>query len=219
MIDRVERRFAIKPTRLIGDIAYGAAQLLGWMVDDKAIQPHVPVWDKTQRADETLSSKEFEWVEKADECRCPKGHALRREWRAFKTPRTHVTKADTVIYRSSQCDCASCPAKAHCCPNTPIRKIARSVHERAREVARAIAATPGYQQSRKDRKKVEMLFAHLKRIMKLDRLRLRGLSGAHDEFLLAATAQNLRRMAKRLCSQAPNRGLRAQQTVNCAGVA
>ncbi|MCY1206995.1 hypothetical protein D9M72_185790 [compost metagenome] len=51
-------------------------------------------------------------------------------------------------------------------------------------------------QSRRDRKKVEMLFAHLKRIMKLDRLRLRGLSGAQDEFLLAATAQNLRRMAK-----------------------
>ena len=54
----------------------------------------------------------------------------------------------------------------------------------------------GIPQSRRERKKVEMLFAHLKRILKLDRLRLRGLSGAHDEFLLAATAQNLRRMAK-----------------------
>jgi hypothetical protein len=48
----------------------------------------------------------------------------------------------------------------------------------------------------RERKKVEMLFAHLKRILKLDRLRLRGLTGAHDEFLLAATAQNLRRMSK-----------------------
>ena len=88
--------------------------------------------------------------------------------------------------------------KQQCCPHTPTRKIARSVHERSREVARAIATTPQYKQSRRDRKKVEMLFAHLKRILKLDRLRLRGLSGAHDEFLLAATAQNLRRMAKRL---------------------
>lgn len=52
-----------------------------------------------------------------------------------------------------------------------------------------------------ERKKVEMLFAHLKRLLKLDRLRLRGLTGAHDEFLLAATAQNLRRMAKRLGSR------------------
>ena len=84
-----------------------------------------------------------------------------------------------------------------------MRKIARSVHESAREVARDIAKTNGYKQSRKDRKKVEMLFAHLKRILKLDRLRLRGPSGAHDEFLLAAIAQNLRRMAKRLMFAAP----------------
>ncbi|KQW55922.1 hypothetical protein ASC92_17845 [Variovorax sp. Root411] len=82
------------------------------------------------------------------------------------------------------------------CPNTPFRKIARSIHEGARETARFIAKTPEYSQSRRERKKVEMLFAHLKRIMKLDGLRLRGLSGAQDEFLLAATAQNLRRMAK-----------------------
>ena len=50
-----------------------------------------------------------------------------------------------------------------------------------------------------------MLFAHLKRILKLDRLRLRGLNGAHDEFQLAATAQNLRRMAKRLFEGQQNR--------------
>jgi hypothetical protein len=77
-----------------------------------------------------------------------------------------------------------------------MRKLARSVHEAARDEARAIANTPAYKRSRRERKKVEMLFAHLKRILKLDRLRLRGLSGAHDEFLLAATTQNLRRMAK-----------------------
>jgi hypothetical protein len=84
-----------------------------------------------------------------------------------------------------------------------MRKIARSVHESAREVARGVAKTDGYKQSRKDRKKVEMLFAHLERILKLDRLRLRGPSGARDEFLLAAIAQNLRLMAKRLMFAAP----------------
>jgi hypothetical protein len=72
----------------------------------------------------------------------------------------------------------------------------RSVHEDARDVARAASTTPAFEQSRRDRKKVEMLFAHLKRILKLDRLRLRGPSGAHDEFTLAATAQNLRKLAK-----------------------
>jgi hypothetical protein len=184
-------------------MAYGAAELLGWMVNDKAIEPHVPVWDKTQRADDTLSSSDFRWNERANEYRCPQGRALRSEWRPFKSPRTHITKADTIVYRSSQSDCATCPMKTRCCPNTPFRKIARSIHEPARDVARAVAKTGLYKQSRKDRKKVEMLFAHLKRIMKLDRLRLRGPSGAHDEFLLAATVQNLRRMAKRLCPSPP----------------
>jgi len=77
-----------------------------------------------------------------------------------------------------------------------MRKIARSVYEPARNVARDIARTVEYHRSRCERKKVEVLFAHLKRILQLDRLRLRGLSGAHDEFLPAAVAQNLRRMAK-----------------------
>jgi Transposase DDE domain len=78
----------------------------------------------------------------------------------------------------------------------PSRKVPRSIHERARDVAREIAKTDAYVRSRRERKKIEMLFAHLKRILRLDRLRLRGPSGAQDEFLLAATAQNLRKLAK-----------------------
>jgi len=203
MIERVEDRFDLKPDRLIGDTNYGTAKILAWMVDEKQIEPHVPVWDKTQRDDGTLSSSDFQWDEQADEYRCPEGHVLRSEWRAYKDARAHITKADTIIYRSRTSDCATCPLKARCCPNTPTRKIARSVHESARNVARDIAKTDVYKQSRKDRKKVEMLFAHLKAILKLDRLRLRGPNGAHDEFLLAATAQNLRRMARWLCPVEP----------------
>ena len=202
MVDRVEERFDLMPERLIGDTAYGTAPMLAWMVEDKGIEPHVPVWDRTQRNDETLSSSEFQWNDQADEYRCPQGHALRSEWRAFKNARTHVTKADTIIYRSSQSDCAMCPIKDRCCPNTTTRKIARSIHESAREVARRIATTEQYRRSRCERKKVEILFAHLRRILKLDRLRLRGLSGATDEFTLAAAVQNLRRLAK-LVAQGP----------------
>jgi hypothetical protein len=207
MIDRVEDRFDLKPERLVGDTNYGSAALLNWLVNEKQIEPHVPVWDKTERQDGTLSSNEFEWNEQANEYRCPADKALRSNWRPFKNPRTHITKKDTTIFRSTQRDCAECPLKNRCCPNTPIRKIARSIHEDARDVARAIAMTDAYEQSGKDRKKVEMLFAHLKRILKLDKLRLRGFSGAKDEFLLAATAQNLRRMAKWLMPTAPEANL------------
>ena len=202
MIERVEADFALKPERLIGDMAYGAAPMLAWLVDDKGIEPHVPVWDKTQRTDGTLSSSDFVWDEQADEYRCPQGEPLRSDWRKFKNPRTHITHAGTIVYRSTQLACGSCPLKPRCCPNTPTRKIARSVHEEARDVARRINASDQYRESRKQRKKVEMLFAHLKRILRLDRLRLRGLSGAFDEFTLAAAAQNLRRLAK-LAGQGP----------------
>ena len=203
MIERVEATFSLKPERLIGDMAYGSAPMLAWLVDDKGIEPHVPVWDKSQRTDGTLSSSDFVWNEDADEYRCPQGQPLRSQWRTFSKPRGRaITDAGAVIYRSSQHACRDCPLKPRCCPHVPARKIARNIHEEARDVARRVNASDEYQQSRKLRKKVEMLFAHLKRILRLDRLRLRGLSGAFDEFTLAATAQNLRRLAK-LSGQGP----------------
>jgi transposase len=202
MVDRVEMRFDLKPQRLIADTAYGTAQMLGWMVEEKAIEPHIPVFDKTERKDGTFERDAFQWNEVADEYRCPAGKPLSKQWRLFKKPRTRITKADTIIYRARQSDCASCTMKSQCCPNMTSRKIHRSIHEDARDVARHIATTPEYQRSCCERKKVEMLFAHLKSILKLDRLRLRGLTGATDEFTLAGIAQNLRRMAK-LTSQGP----------------
>src|SRR5262245_53197288 len=90
-----------------------------------------------------------------------------------------------------------------CCPNTPARQIPRDLREDARDVARALAKTEAFERSRRERKKVEMRFAHMKRIFRLDRLRLRGLSGAKDEVLLTATAQNLRRLVKLLCRPPP----------------
>ena len=207
MIARVEDKFDIKPERLVGDTAYGSAAILNWLVDEKHIEPHVPVMDKTERQDGTLSSNDFEWDHEANQYRCPAGKILLCDRRPFKNARTHITKADTIIYRASEHDCSVCPLKVRCCPNTSRRKIARSIHEDARNVARRIAKTEAYEQSRKDRKKVEVLFGHLKRILKLDRLRLRGFSGAKDEFLMAATVQNLRRMAMWLTTKAPEANL------------
>ena len=195
MIDRVEGQFAIQPDRLVADTAYGAAAMLHWLVDEKAIEPHIPVWEKSERSDGTLSRSDFQWNEVANEYRCTQGKPLRISWRNYKTQHSHITKANDMRYHSRTSDCSTCPIKVSCCPNSPTRIVSRSIYEPARDVARAIGKTEAYQQSCKDRKKVEMLFAHLKRILKMDKLRLRGFSGAQDEFLLAATAQNLRRMA------------------------
>ncbi len=114
----------------------------------------------------------------------------------LRNPRSGVTAEGTRLYRASKLDCDVCQLKAQCCPNAVARKIPRDLHEDARDVARALAATPEYEAACRLRKKVEMLFAHLKRILRLARLRLRGPNGARDEFLLAATAQNLRRLAR-----------------------
>src|SRR5215470_2038205 len=110
---------------------------------------------------------------------------------------------EQLFYRASTLDCGVCPLKMRCCPKEPARKIPRSIYEEARDVARACAKTEAYVQSRRDRKKIEMLFAHLKRILRLNRLRLRGPTGAGFEFTFAAIAQNLRRLAKTVARPPP----------------
>jgi transposase len=189
MIERTAKNFALHPSRLLGDSAYGAADMLGWLVDERGIEPHVTVFDKSARKDGTFSREDFNYDQANDVYICPGGKTL-------TTTGTRVNDGETLLYRASKADCGACVLKQRCCPNTPIRRVPRSIHERARDVARTIAKSWQGHLSRRLRKKVEMLFAHLKRILKLDRLRLRGPNGAHDEFLLAATAQNLRKLAK-----------------------
>ena len=109
----------------------------------------------------------------------------------------------TLRYRASKYDCQTCRLKGRCCPKEPARYVPRSIYEGARDMARQIASSWQGRTARRLRKKVEMLFAHLKRILKLDRLRLRGPNGARDEFLLAATAQNLRKLAKLIPMPSP----------------
>ena len=202
MINRVEDCFGIKPQRLIGDTAYGTAAMLNWIVEIKQIEPHIPAWRKYQGKSGQFGLDDFTWDARNDRYLCPSGKSLERYRRKFKKKRTGITKANTIVYRAIQHDCGHCEYKSRCCPKEPRRKITHSIYESSRDVARAVARTPDYKKTRRQRKKVEMLFAHMKRILKLDRLRLRGMSGAHDEFLLAATTKNLRRMAK-LLSQPP----------------
>jgi hypothetical protein len=196
MIERTQDRFGLWPERLIGDTGYGSGPMLSWLVHERGIEPHIPVFDNSKRSDGTYSRDDFVYDHKRDRYRCPAGKDLRHGRRAYKTPRSGVTKDGVLIYRASKSDCGSCPLKSQCTPKEPARKIKRSIHEGARDMARDIAKTAAYQTSVNQRKKVEMLFAHLKRILRLDRLRLRGPLGARDEFHLAAVAQNLRKLAK-----------------------
>src|ERR1700756_227824 len=203
MIDRTQECFGLWPERLAADTAYGSAKNLAWLVDERGIEPHIPVFDKSQRTDGTFSRDDFTYDHKRDCYICPAGKQLRQRQKVYRMPRPLVDRNGMMRSRASKLDCQGCSLKPRCCPNAPARKIPRSIHEGARDMARDIANTEAYRTSRCRRKKVEMLFAHPKRILKLDRLRLRGPNGARDEFHLAATAQNLRKLAKLIPMPAP----------------
>ena len=198
MVDRVEEKFGLYPERFVGDGAYGNAETLGWLVHEKGIEPHVPVLDRSQRFDQTFSRTDFKFDYENDRYICPDGKDLLPSRRQFQTIRPKVKGDENVRYRAAKADCQNCELKFRCCPNTATRHITRSIHEGARDFARDLANTDAFIASRRSRRKVEMLFAHMKKIMGLNRLRLRGPNGAKDEFTLAATAQNLRKMAKLL---------------------
>jgi hypothetical protein len=160
MIERSIERFDLYPARLLGDSAYGSAEMIGWLVYEHGIEPHVTVFDKSARTDGTFSRDDFTYDHASDVYVCPGGKLL--------TTTGSLIDGATLRYRASKHDCQACRLKQRCCPKEPARYVPRSIYEGA----------------------------HLKRILKLDRLRLRGPTGARDEFILAATAQNLRKMAK-----------------------
>jgi hypothetical protein len=133
------------------------------------------VWDKGKRENGTLSREDFRFEPDRDLYRCPRGHALKT------TGKVHDGR--TLLYRASKHDCDPCPLKLRCCPREPARKIPRDVNEAARDLARGLTQTEGYRVSARQRKMIETGFADMKRNLGLTRLRLRGLTGANDEFL------------------------------------
>jgi len=194
MMERVSRRFDLRPQRLAGDTVYGVVRLLKWLVDRK-IAPHVPVWDKSARPDGTFSRADFVFDQERNIYVCPGGAEL--------TSTGNIDQGHIVYYRANKNDCPVCSLKPKC-TTAVVRKVTRDLDEDVRDRIRALANTEAFQQSRRERKKIEMRFAHMKRILRLDRLRLRGLSGARDEVLLTATAQNLRRLVRFLCRPPPS---------------
>jgi hypothetical protein len=195
MLDRTQQRFGIWPERLAADTGYGSAENLAWLVHERGIEPHIPVFDK-DRTDGSFARRDFVYDHADDSYTCPGGKQLRRYWQEGRAAKAKPPTDGIDRYRARKTDCQACDLRQRCRPGDQGRKLLRSIHEGARDLARNLSLTDAYLTSRRERKKVEMLFAHLKRILKLDRLRLRGPNGAKDEFLLAATAQNLRKLAK-----------------------
>jgi transposase len=188
MIERTHDRFGLKPKRLAADVAYGTGELLGWLVNEQGINPHIPVWEKAKRKDGTFSRQDFTFDKDRDVYTCPNDKTLKTTG--------HVHDGRTILYRARKLDCEACSLKQRCCPNMPSRKIPRDANEEARDHVRVLMDSDAYRRSARERKTIETRFGDLKRNLGMIRLKLRGLTGAGDEFLLAATVQNLRRLAK-----------------------
>ncbi len=187
MIGRTEDCFGLKPDRIAGDVAYGTGKMLAWLLK-RDIETHIPIKDMSKRKDGTLSREDFAYDTERDVYICPEDKILTTTGRVFV--------GNTLYYRSSKFDCDVCPLKLQCCPKSPARRIPRDVNEAARDHARSLMGTEPFRQSAKQRKKIETRFGDVKWNLGLTRLKLRGLTGARDEFHLAATIQNLRRLAK-----------------------
>jgi hypothetical protein len=173
MIERAKCRSDLRPQRLAGDSVYGAVRRLKWLVDRAACSGVGQV--RTTRWH--LQPSDFVFDPQRNVYICPGGAEL--------TSTGNIDQGHIVYYRANRNDCSACSLKLKC-TTAPMRKVTRDVNEDVRDRVRALANTEAFQQSSRERKKVEMRFAHMKRILRLDRLRLRGLSGAKDEVLLTA---------------------------------
>jgi len=194
MVARTEDRFDLKPDRLAGDVAYGTGKMLGWLVD-REIEPHIPVWERSEVAPAgKFTRADFLYDDERDVYVCPNGKHLRTSGTAHD--------GTTLKYIARRSDCERCPLKQNCTTGRE-RRLQRDVNEAARDHVRSLMGTEAYRRSARERKKIETRFGDVKWNLGLTRLRLRGLTGARDEFLLVATVQNLKRLVKHVIRPPP----------------
>jgi transposase len=186
MLGRIEERHGIKPERLAADKAYGTGPFLAWL-SERNITPHIPVLDRQQQTGGLLPREAFTFDAERNVFICPQGKILKH--------RTAREKEKIHMYRATAGDCLMCPIRQQC-TRGPKRTLSVPFDEAVRQEVIALQNTEAFQTSRHLRKKAEMLFAHMKQHFRFTRLKLRGLSGAAEEFLLVATIQNLRRLIR-----------------------
>ena len=185
MLARVEE-LGLRPESLGGDKAYGGGEFLAWLLE-RGIQPHIPVIDRRHQTGGHFTQEQFRYVPEENTYYCPQGKPLRYRG-ASPGNRGRV-------YLGTAGQCRDCPQKERCTP-AATRRLCVHWHEAARETVRSLVGTPAYERSRRARYHIEALFAELKQRMRLDRVRLRRLWNVAEQFLLAATAQNLKRLVK-----------------------
>jgi transposase len=194
MLTRAQGSFGLTPQTLAADTAYGSGLMLGWLMG-RGIEPHIPILDREHQTKGYFTRANFTFDATTNAFICPGGKQL--------TNNGLVRKDGTMPYHASTKDCRGCVLKPRCTTGSK-RIVTRNLYEAEREHVRGLKETPAFKRSTRLRKKVEMCFAHMKRNLNFRRLRLRGLTGAKDEFLLVAAAQNLRKLVRFLTRGPPS---------------
>ncbi len=192
MIERVEE-LGLRPESLGADKAYGSGEFLAWLLA-RGVQPHIPVIDRRHQTGGHFTRDQFRYEPAENVYYCPEGKPLRY--------RGQRRDSQGYAYCSTAAQCQGCPQKQRC-TSAPYRWLFVHGQEPARQAVRALAGTPAYERSRRARYKIEALFAELKQRMCLRRVRLRRLWNVAEQFLLAATAQNLKRLVRFLAQRQP----------------
>jgi transposase len=192
MIERIEK-FGLRPESLGADKAYGSGEFLAWLLA-RGVQPHIPVIDRRHQTGGHFTRDQFRYSPAENVYYCPEGKPLRRRGQ-------HRTERGSS-YCSTAAQCQDCPQKTRC-TSTAYRTLFIHWDEPARQAVRALAGTAAYKRSQRARYKIEALFAELKQRMSMQRVRLRRLWNVSEQFLLAATAQNLKRLVRFLAQRPP----------------
>jgi hypothetical protein len=190
MIEHVSQ-LGVRPQNLAADKAYGSGEFLAWLLT-RDIQPHIPVIDRRHQTQGRFTRDAFRYEPRENAYYCPEGKPLHY--------RGQRRSSQGDLYRSTEAQCQGCPQKKSCTRGS-YRRLFVHWQEPARQAVRALAGTPDYQCSQRARYKVEALFAELKQQIKLRRVRLRRLWNVAEQFQLAATAQNLKRLVRHLAQK------------------
>jgi transposase len=191
MIERYRERYGHLPQTLAADTTYGNGELLQWL-DERGIAAYIRVKENPASTTDLYGIDQFTYLPEENGYLCPEGKLLKYAG-INKRNRTHV-------YYSTVKRCRDCSQKS-CCTRGKYRTLAIHTCEPARQRAHALAQTPAFAIAQRARRKVEALFAELKNYIGLRRLRLRRMCFVREQFYLAATAQNLKRLVRFLRSR------------------
>ena len=193
MIERYRERYGYLPQTLAADTTYGNGELLQWL-DDRGITAYIRVKENPNGHTDLYGIDQFTYMPEENSYLCPEGKVLKY---------TGINKRNhTYVYYSTPKRCRECSQKSRC-TRGKYRTIAIHTCEPARQRAHARAQTPAFAISQRARRKVEALFAELKNYIGLRRLRLRRMRFIREQFYLAATVQNLKRLVRFLSKPAP----------------